>query len=151
MKKYWHRMLSLMLAWLLLPALLPTELAEWVPMTTAYAAESVTISSAEDWNRFAESGASDAQVTLTADITLSGDIPTKDYFNGTFDGQGYVITIQSGSVLTPKEGTDQSSVGLFGRLDKATVKNLVIQIDNLLEGTHLTSIKISEGDDTDLD
>ena len=54
MKKYWHRMLSLMLAWLLLPALLPTELAEWVPMTTAYAAESVTISSAEDWNRFAE-------------------------------------------------------------------------------------------------
>lgn len=151
MKRYWHRMLSLMLAWLLLPALLPAELAEWVPMTTAYAAESVTISSAEDWNRFAESGASDAQVTLTADITLSGDIPTKDYFNGTFDGQGYVITIQSGSVLTPKEGTDQSSVGLFGRLDKATVKNLVIQIDNLLEGTHLTSIKISEGNDTDLD
>ena len=88
MKRYWHRMLSLMLAWLLLPALLPAELAEWVPMTTAYAAESVTISSAEDWNRFAESGASDAQVTLTADITLSGDIPTKDYFNGTFDGQG---------------------------------------------------------------
>lgn len=151
MKKYWHRMLSLMLAWLLLPALLPAELAAWVPMTTAYAADTVTISSAEDWNHFAETGASDAQVILAADITLSGDIPTKDYFNGTFDGQGYVITIRSGSVLTPKEGTDQSGVGLFGRLNNASVKNLVIRIENLLEGTHLTSIKLSEGNNTDLD
>ena len=78
-------------------------------------------------------GKTDINITLTADIDLTGKDWTPigtDYDNsykGTFDGGGHTIT---GLTVT----TNDQFVGLFGYLDKAgTVKNVV------MEGIQITS------------
>lgn len=70
-------------------------------------------------------------VTLTKDITLSGNIwtpiGTADHpYTGTFDGQGYHIT---GITATRVHDThdDQDNAGLFGVTSGATIKNLAIE------------------------
>ena len=84
-------------------------------------------------------GKSDINITLTADIDLTGKDWTPigtDYDNsytGTFDGGGHTIT---GLTFT----TNDKYAGLFGRLNKAgTVKNVV------MEGVQITSNQIYGG------
>ena len=84
-------------------------------------------------------GKTDINITLTADIDLTGKDWTPigtDYDNsytGTFDGGGHTI---KGLTVT----TNDQFVGLFGYLDKAgTVKNVV------MEGVQITSHQIYGG------
>lgn len=148
MKKIWQRALCLVMALLLVPALAPADLAAALPMTTAHAADTI-IASAQDWNSFVTSGTTSGTVYLTQDITLSGAIPTKKNFYGTFDGQGHTITLADGSVLTGDSTV--SNVGLFCNLSwGATVKNLVVRVDGMVNATSLKSIKLTQGDQTDL-
>ena len=84
-------------------------------------------------------GKTDINITLTADIDLTGKNWTPigtDYDNsykGTFDGGGHTIM---GLTVT----TNDQYVGLFGRLGKAgTVKNVV------MEGVQITSNQIYGG------
>ena len=84
-------------------------------------------------------GKTDINITLTADIDLTGKDWTPigtDYDNsykGTFDGGGHTIT---GLTFT----TNDEGVGLFGYLGKAgTVKNVV------MEGVQITSNQIYGG------
>ena len=84
-------------------------------------------------------GKSDINITLTADIDLTGKNWTPigtDYDNsykGTFDGGGHTIT---GLTFT----TNDEYAGLFGRLNRAgTVKNVV------MEGVQITSNQIYGG------
>lgn len=146
MKKIWQRALCLVMALLMVPALAPADLAAALPMTQAYAADTV-INSAEDWKKFAQSETGNETVRLGADITLSDEVPTKRYFYGTFDGQGHTITLAKDSVL--QNHADSASVGLFARLSGATVKNLVIRVEGMVNATDLTSLKITEGNTTD--
>ena len=84
-------------------------------------------------------GKTDINITLTADIDLTGKNWTPigtDYDNsykGTFDGGGHTIT---GLTFT----TNDEYAGLFGRLNRAgTVKNVV------MEGVQITSNQIDGG------
>ena len=84
-------------------------------------------------------GKTDINITLTADIDLTGKNWTPigtDYDNsykGTFDGGGHTIT---GLTFT----TNDENVGLFGWLNRAgTVKNVV------MEGVQITSHQIYGG------
>ena len=84
-------------------------------------------------------GKTDINITLTADIDLTGKNWTPigtDYDNsykGTFDGGGHTIT---GLTFT----TNDEYAGLFGRLNRAgTVKNVV------MEGVQITSHQIYGG------
>ena len=84
-------------------------------------------------------GKTDINITLTADIDLTGKDWTPigtDYDNsykGTFDGGGHTIT---GLTFT----TNDEYAGLFGRLNRAgTVKNVV------MEGVQITSNQIYGG------
>ena len=84
-------------------------------------------------------GKTDINITLTADIDLTGKNWTPigtDYDNsykGTFDGGGHTIT---GLTFT----TNDEYVGLFGWLNRAgTVKNVV------MEGVQITSNQIDGG------
>ena len=84
-------------------------------------------------------GKTDINITLTADIDLTGKDWTPigtDYDNsykGTFDGGGHTIT---GLTFT----TNDEYAGLFGRLNRAgTVKNVV------MEGVQITSNQIDGG------
>ena len=84
-------------------------------------------------------GKTDINITLTADIDLTGKNWTPigtDYDNsykGTFDGGGHTIT---GLTFT----TNDEHAGLFGRLNRAgTVKNVV------MEGVQITSNQIDGG------
>ena len=151
MKKIAQRMVSLLLALVFLSALLPAELADLLPVTTAYAAEPITIASAEDWNNFAKSEDTSGSVVLTADIALSGTIPVKAYFAGSFDGQGHTITIAGGSRFEVTD-TSASGSGLFQTLEGygAIVKNLVVLLDGTVDATALTSVKLSSGNETNL-
>ena len=97
---------------------------------------SYTVTSADGLMNIAElvnGGKTDINITLTADIDLTGKDWTPigtDYDNsykGTFDGGGHTI---KGLTVT----TNDQFVGLFGYLDKAgTVKNVV------MEGIQITS------------
>jgi len=97
---------------------------------------SYTVTSADGLMNVAKlvnGGKTDINITLTADIDLTGKNWTPigtDYDNsykGTFDGGGHTIT---GLTFT----TNDQFVGLFGYLDKAgTVKNVV------MEGIQITS------------
>ena len=103
---------------------------------------SYTVTSADGLMNVAElvnGGKSDINITLTADIDLTGKDWTPigtDYDNsykGTFDGGGHTIT---GLTFT----TNDKYAGLFGRLNKAgTVKNVV------MEGVQITSNQIYGG------
>ena len=149
MKKIWQRMLSLLLALFMLPVLVPAELAAVLPLTTAYAADPVTISSEAEWKAFAKSGPETGTVVLGADITLTGEIPSKANFSGTLDGQGHTITLANGSVFRPT-ASNQAQIGLFGTLNSGgKVENLIIRVDGMVNGTSLTSMKISAGNETD--
>lgn len=149
MKKIWQRMLSLLLALFMLAALAPAELAGMLPLTTAYAADPVTISSEAEWKEFAQSGPETGSVVLAADITLTGEIPSKANFSGTLDGQGHTITLANGSVFRPT-ASNQAQIGLFGTLNSGgKVENLIIRVDGMVNGTSLTSMKISAGNETD--
>lgn len=150
MKTIAKRMISLLLALVLLPALLPAELAGLLPVTTVYAADT-TIASAEDWNNFARSADISGSVVLTADIALSGVIPVKSSFSGSFDGQGHTITIAGGSRFEVTDTTGSGS-GLFQTLEGygAIVKNLVVQLEGTVDATALTSVKLSTGNETNL-
>lgn len=84
-------------------------------------------------------GKTDINITLTADIDLTGKVWTPigtDYDNsytGTFDGGGHTIT---GLTVT----TNDEYAGLFGWLNRAgTVKNVV------MEGVQITSHQIYGG------
>ena len=84
-------------------------------------------------------GKTDINITLTADIDLTGKVWTPigtDYDNsytGTFDGGGHTIT---GLTVT----TNDKYAGLFGWLNRAgTVKNVV------MEGVQITSNQIYGG------
>ena len=65
-------------------------------------------------------------LTGDIDMTGAGDWSSlqkyNDRFSGTFDGQNYTI-----SNLLLRNSNGNTSSGLFGRLDNATVKNLVIE------------------------
>ena len=97
---------------------------------------SYTVTSADGLMNVAElvnGGKTDINITLTADIDLTGKDWTPigtDYDNsytGTFDGGGHTIT---GLTITTKD----QFVGLFGYLNRAgTVKNVV------MEGIQITS------------
>ena len=103
---------------------------------------SYTVTSADGLMNVAElvnGGKSDINITLTADIDLTGKNWTPigtDYDNsykGTFDGGGHTIT---GLTFT----TNDEYVGLFGWLNSAgTVKNVV------MEGVQITSHQIYGG------
>ena len=103
---------------------------------------SYTVTSADGLMNIAKlvnGGKSDINITLTADIDLTGKDWTPigtDYDNsytGTFDGGGHTIT---GLTFT----TNDKYAGLFGWLDKAgTVKNVV------MEGVQITSNQIYGG------
>ena len=103
---------------------------------------SYTVTSADGLMNIAElvnGGKSDINITLTADIDLTGKDWTPigtDYDNsykGTFDGGGHTIT---GLTFT----TNDEYAGLFGRLNRAgTVKNVV------MEGVQITSHQIYGG------
>ena len=97
---------------------------------------SYTVTSADGLMNIAKlvnGGKSDINITLTADIDLTGKDWTPigtDYYNsytGTFDGGGHTIT---GLTFT----TNDEYAGLFGWLNRAgTVKNVV------MEGVQITS------------
>ena len=103
---------------------------------------SYTVTSADGLMNVAElvnGGKTDINITLTADIDLTGKDWTPigtDYDNsykGTFDGGGHTIT---GLTFT----TNDEYVGLFGWLNRAgTVKNVV------MEGVQITSHQIYGG------
>ena len=103
---------------------------------------SYTVTSADGLMNVAElvnGGKSDINITLTADIDLTGKDWTPigtDYDNsykGTFDGGGHTIT---GLTFT----TNDEFAGLFGWLNKAgSVKNVV------MEGVQITSNQIYGG------
>ena len=103
---------------------------------------SYTVTSADGLMNVAElvnGGKSDINITLTADIDLTGKNWTPigtDYDNsykGTFDGGGHTIT---GLTFT----TNDEYAGLFGHLNSAgTVKNVV------MEGIQITSNQIYGG------
>ena len=103
---------------------------------------SYTVTSADGLMNIAElvnGGKSDINITLTADIDLTGKDWTPigtDYDNsykGTFDGGGHTIT---GLTFT----TNDEFAGLFGWLNKAgSVKNVV------MEGVQITSNQIYGG------
>ena len=103
---------------------------------------SYTVTSADGLINVAElvnGGKSDINITLTADIDLTGKDWTPigtDYDNsykGTFDGGGHTIT---GLTFT----TNDEFAGLFGWLDRAgSVKNVV------MEGVQITSNQIYGG------
>ena len=103
---------------------------------------SYTVTSADGLMHVAElvnGGKTDINITLTADIDLTGKGWTPigtDYDNsykGTFDGGGHTIT---GLTFT----TNDEHAGLFGRLNRAgTVKNVV------MEGVQITSNQIEGG------
>ena len=103
---------------------------------------SYTVTSADGLMNIAElvnGGKTDINITLTADIDLTGKNWTPigtDYDNsykGTFDGGGHTIT---GLTFT----TNDEYVGLFGWLNRAgTVKNVV------MEGVQITSHQIYGG------
>ena len=81
----------------------------------------IAITSMEEFNTFASSAADYKEVYLETDLDFDGvtTFAPISGFNGTFDGQGHTITnlhILSGEL----------DVGLFGRLDQCTVRNLVI-------------------------
>ena len=97
---------------------------------------SYTVTSADGLMNIAKlvnGGKSDINITLTADIDLTGKNWTpmgtsfSNKYTGTFDGGGHTI---KGLTVT----TNDQFVGLFGYLDKAgTVKNVV------MEGIQITS------------
>ena len=103
---------------------------------------SYTVTSADGLMNIAKlvnGGKTDINITLTADIDLTGKDWTPigtDYDNsykGTFDGGGHTIT---GLTFT----TNDEYAGLFGRLNRAgTVKNVV------MEGVQITSNQIDGG------
>ena len=103
---------------------------------------SYTVTSADGLMNVAElvnGGKTDINITLTADIDLTGKVWTPigtDYDNsykGTFDGGGHTIT---GLTFT----TNDEYAGLFGWLNRAgTVKNVV------MEGVQITSNQIYGG------
>lgn len=103
---------------------------------------SYTVTSADGLMNIAElvkGGKTDINITLTADIDLTGKNWTpigtsfSNKYTGTFDGGGH--TIKGLTVTTNDEG-----VGLFGYLGKAgTVKNVV------MEGVQITSNQIYGG------
>lgn len=131
-KRLNNRILALLLAWWLTAsfALPPTRAAE--PENT------VTISTAEDWDSFVQSCTLDSWsqgkvVTLTADLNLSGrelrPVPT---FGGTFLGQGHTI---SGVSLTGA-GSNQ---GLFRYIQPgAAVRDLTVKGTVAPEGSRST-------------
>ena len=103
---------------------------------------SYTVTSADGLLNVAElvkGGKTDINITLTADIDLTGKNWTpigtsfSNKYTGTFDGGGH--TIKGLTITTNDEG-----VGLFGYLGKAgTVKNVV------MEGVQITSNQIYGG------
>ena len=103
---------------------------------------SYTVTSADGLMNIAKlvnGGKTDINITLTADIDLTGKNWTPigtsfhNSYTGTFDGGGHTIT---GLTVT----TNDEGVGLFGYLGKAgTVKNVV------MEGVQITSNQIYGG------
>ena len=97
---------------------------------------SYTVTSADGLMNVAElvnGGKTDINITLTADIDLTGKdwtpigTGTRNLYSGTFDGGGHTIT---GLTFT----TNDEYVGLFGCLDRTgTVKNVV------MEGVQITN------------
>ena len=97
---------------------------------------SYTVTSADGLMNVAElvnGGKTDINITLTADIDLTGKdwtpigTGTRNLYSGTFDGGGHTI---KGLTVT----TNDQFVGLFGYLNRAgTVKNVV------MEGIQITS------------
>ena len=89
---------------------------------------SYTVTSADGLMNIAElvnGGKSDINITLTADIDLTGKdwtpIGTSNRYSGTFDGGGHTIT---GLTFT----TNDVYAGLFGHLNSAgTVKNVMME------------------------
>ena len=149
--KHCKRLVSLALALVLVLGLVPSGLADLLPVPEVYAEDAaLTISSAEDWAAFTTDGNSYSgqTVVLGADITLSGDIPSKLDFQGTFDGQGHIITIATGSSIVAPGGADVTkveSLGLFGTLQNATVRNLAIRFTGTIYGSSLRAARLSEG------
>ena len=103
---------------------------------------SYTVTSADGLMNIAElvnGGKSDINITLTADIDLTGKDWTpigtsySNKYTGTFDGGGHTI---KGLTVTTNDG----NVGLFGYLNRAgTVKNVV------MEGIQITNNQINGG------
>lgn len=63
---------------------------------------------------------------LTEDITVSVSAPATGIFEGTFDGNGHVITINSAGISSNKAGEVSQGL-LFGTVsDNGTVKNVII-------------------------
>lgn len=58
-------------------------------------------------------------------FAASGIIDKRCYFSGTFDGQGHTVTNYSAS-YDAGSGTGKVSIGLFGAIKTATIKNLVV-------------------------
>jgi len=79
----------------------------------------------EDWGAYFIQTA-DINVTNTGSFGIIGNSTTK--FTGTYDGQGYTIS----NLIISESGADY--VGLFGYINRATIKNL-----------HLASVTVSGG------
>ena len=124
-----------------------TEAPETEPVKEA---RTIEIGTVDELLAFAKSVNEDYEtyegdtVLLTADIDLEGvewtpigfgnphnygiTFPMDLYFGGTFDGQGYSIggLYQSGWAFGYKWGS-YGSVGLFGQLNNATIKNVTVK------------------------
>ena len=130
-KRFTNRLLALLLAWWLVASFV-------LPVARAAEGEQVTISTVEDFQKFAQSCSLDTwsqgkTVVLTADLELEGQdfapIPT---FGGTFLGQGHTI---SGLRLTSAGSTQ----GLFRYVQPAgVVRDLTVTGLVAPEGTRST-------------
>ena len=150
-----RRILCALLAFVMMAALLPADLAAALPGPAAQAAEvdpqaDNQISNADDWEAFATNTHNYAgqTVELTQDIELSGNIHTKDNFSGIFEGNGHTITIADGStyVLNNGENSD-TEIGLIRYLDGGTVQNLIIELEGTLWCTPNKYLVPPEGGD----
>ncbi len=68
---------------------------------------------------------------LNSNISISASLAlSTSTFNGTFDGQGYTITINSGTYLNDFTADNDNYVGgLFGQINSGTVRNVKIVLN----------------------
>ena len=116
--------------------LLALAFAAIVAPSEALAQEIVTVATVDDFSALAERVSTgdtmkDVTVQQVADLDFSGvkwvvPIGTKTYpFEGTYDGQGY--TIANADVYKLVSGAEVAYLGLFGKAQGATFRNMVVR------------------------
>lgn len=126
--KRWQRIAGILIAAVMVITGIPEFAA--IGGFIAQADDVIKISTAEQWNSFAQSTSSTGNVELTGSFTLSGNIVTKAGFSGTFNGNGNTITIAAGSSFLSGNGNNtKTNIGLFNLLGGATIQNVAISLE----------------------